>query len=766
MNKKPNVVMLKEKKTESIMFKANAVIFVSENTGFKIIKGVAYDESGVEKFGKCSLKGTMYDVEAGDEIFAVGYWEEHPMYGISFRVSSYVKRLPKTKKGILNYLKQGSISGISPSRAEKIVSRFGENTLDVLIYQTNLLSSIKGIGKKTIEKIKKSAKENLEQQSLIATIMMYIQGFDISPAYAKRIFEQYGIKSMEVIMKNPYRLADEVKGIGFLKADEIALKNGIQKDSPYRVESAVLFVMSQMKDEGDVYGKKEVVISKCCEFLELDDSYIIKAINHLIKDKRLVNDNDDLYLPKLFYAETYSAEKLIRLTQSNLNSFYVSDADIEEMSKCIGIKYAEAQIKAIREACNSNVIVITGGPGTGKTTVTNGIIRMCKKYGLTVACAAPTGKASKRMKEATEEDAKTIHKMLEMQYNEEDKKLCFKRNEENPLDEDVLIVDESSMIDILLLSAMLKAVPLKMKVIFIGDIDQLPSVGCGNVLHDIINSKIIPVIKLDVIFRQAEESDIVKNAHIINSGHTPDLKNKRTGDFFFIDADGMTPEAIRDKIVQYVCVNLPKCYNVSPDEIQVLTPMNKGHTGVHELNSFIQEKLNPQQKGAPFLAVNGNIFREGDKVMCVTNDYSNDVFNGDIGKIKTIKTKIDDVEFEDDNADDKSQNTYFSVDFDNHTVNFPINKIDNFVLSYAMTIHKSQGSEYDIVVMPLTNQNYIMLQRNLLYTGLTRAKKIFVLIGQKSAIRTAVHTLKVVHRNTHLDARIREEAELFGLNFD
>lgn len=461
-----------------------------------------------------------------------------------------------------------------------------------------------------------------------------------------------------------------------------------------------------------------------------------------------------------FYAETYSAEKLIRLTQSNLNSFYVSDADIEEMSKCIGIKYAEAQIKAIREACNSNVIVITGGPGTGKTTVTNGIIRMCKKYGLTVACAAPTGKASKRMKEATEEDAKTIHKMLEMQYNEEDKKLCFKRNEENPLDEDVLIVDESSMIDILLLSAMLKAVPLKMKVIFIGDIDQLPSVGCGNVLHDIINSKIIPVIKLDVIFRQAEESDIVKNAHIINSGHTPDLKNKRTGDFFFIDADGMTPEAIRDKIVQYVCVNLPKCYNVSPDEIQVLTPMNKGHTGVHELNSFIQEKLNPQQKGAPFLAVNGNIFREGDKVMCVTNDYSNDVFNGDIGKIKTIKTKIDDVEFEDDNADDKSQNTYFSVDFDNHTVNFPINKIDNFVLSYAMTIHKSQGSEYDIVVMPLTNQNYIMLQRNLLYTGLTRAKKIFVLIGQKSAIRTAVHTLKVVHRNTHLDARIREEAEL------
>ncbi len=756
--------MLKEKKTESIMFKSKAVIFVSVDTGFKIIKGTAYDESGAEKYGNCSIKGNMYDVEEGDELFAVGYWEEHPTYGISFRVSSYVKRLPVTKKGILNYLKQGNISGISPARAEKIVSQFGENTLDVLIYQTNLLSSINGIGKRTIAKIKKSARENLEQQSQIAAIMMYIQGFDISPAYAKRIYEQYGIKSMEIIKKNPYRLADDVKGIGFLKADEIALKNGVKKDSPYRVESAVLFVISQMQDDGDVYGCKNIVISKCCEFLELDESYVINAINKLVKDSRLIDDNHDLYLPKLYFAETYSAKKLIRLTHSGQNSFYVSDDDIKEMSSIIGIEYAKAQIKAIMDACNSNVIVITGGPGTGKTTVTNGIIRMCQTRGLTVACAAPTGKAAKRMQEATGMDAKTIHKLLEMKYDETDKCLHFNRNESNPLNEDVLIIDESSMVDVMLLNSMLKAVPLNMKLIFVGDIDQLPSVGCGNVLHDIINSGIIPVVKLNVIFRQSEQSDIVKNAHIINSGHTPDLKNKRTGDFFFIDTDGMEPEQIRDKIVQYACVNLPKCYHVSPDEIQILAPMYKGHTGVHELNSFIQEKLNPQQNGKHFLAINGNIYREGDRVMCIANDYTKEVFNGDIGKIKTIKTKIEDVDYENDNEDDKSQDTYFSVEFDNNReVFFPLNKIDNFVLSYAMTIHKSQGSEYAIVVMPLTNQNYIMLQRNLLYTGLTRAKRIFVLIGQKSAIRTAVHTLKVAHRNTHLDSRIREEAGLFGL---
>lgn len=752
--------MIKEKKSESIKFRAQAVIYEADDSGFKIIKGKAYDKNGVDEIGKCSLKGELHDVEEGDEVFAVGYWDEHPKYGVSFYTTTYVKSMQKTPKSILNYLKNGNIAGISQKKAELIVDKFGSNTFDVLVYQTHLLKEINGIGKKTIEKIKASAKECLEQQSIMESILMYIQSFDISPAYAKRIYNRYGEKSMAVIKENPYKLADEVKGIGFLKADEIALKNGVQKDSPFRVESAVLYVITQMSDEGDVYGEMSAVSAKCCEFLGLGYEYVDSAIKRLVKDKRLINDNGDLYIPKLYYAEVNAAEKLMRLTMNSQNSFNASDYDIESMSKAINIKYEDAQVRAIKTACKSNVCVITGGPGTGKTTVINGIIRLCRKRGLKVACAAPTGKASKRMSEATGMEAKTIHKLLEMKYDEENKIMSFSRNEDKPLDEDVLIIDESSMVDILLFNSLMRAVPLSMKVIMVGDVDQLPSVGCGNVLNDVISSDVVPVETLSIIHRQTEGSDIIKNAHKINTGHTPELINKRTGDFFFINTDGMEPEAVRDLIVRYVSEGLPRCYHVSPDEIQVLAPMKKGHTGVYELNNFIQEKVNPYKKNKPSIMTNGNIFREGDKVMCTSNDYSNNVFNGDVGIIKTIKAKIDDF---DDDADDKKKETYFSVDFGDREVFFPLKSIDNFTLSYAMTIHKSQGSEYDIVVMPLLNQNYVMLQRNLLYTGLTRAKKVFVLVGQRTAVRTAVHTLKVIKRNTHLADRLKDETGIFGI---
>lgn len=750
---------MKDKKTESIKFKAKAVIYRSNENDFKIIKGIAYDEDGVSEIGKCSIKGNLYDVEDGDEIFAAGNWEDHPKYGMSFRTDSYIKALPATKIGILNYLKNGNIACIDHARAEKIVDIFGLDTLDVLVNKTHLLKEIKGIGKKTVEKIRQSAKENLEQQSIMMAIMMYIQEFGISPAYARRIYEQYGPRSMEVIKTNPYRLAEEVKGVGFLKADEIALKNGIQRDSPFRIESAVLYTIGKMNDEGNVYGDYGIVIAECCGMLGLDASYVKEAVKGLVADKRLINDDNDLYLPKLYYAEVKSAEKLVKLSLSSKKSFYVYDDDINDINT--DITYSDEQINVIKRACQSNVIIITGGPGTGKTTVTNGIIQVCHKQKLSVLCAAPTGKATKRMKESTHTDAQTIHKLLELKYNEEDKILTFGRNEKNPLDGDVLIIDETSMIDISLFYSLLKAIPLGMKLIMVGDIDQLPSVGCGNVLSDIIKSGVIPVEKLSVIFRQAEQSDIIKNAHLINAGHTPNLKNKKTGDFFFVNTDGMEPEAVRDKIVKFVCEGLPKCYDVSPDEIQVLAPMKKGHTGVFELNNFIQDKLNKQNKNSPSIPSNGGVLREGDKVMCIKNDYQNMVFNGDIGKIKEIKTTID--VSEDDNDDEKMSVPYFSIDFDGRVICFPLMRSNDFILSYAMTIHKSQGSEYDIVVMPLTNQNYVMLQRNLLYTGLTRAKKIFVLVGQQSAIRTAVHTLKVEKRNTHLDSRLRDEAGLFGL---
>lgn len=747
---------MKHKKIDSIKFKAEAIVYEEENSGFKIIRGTVYDESGARIIGDCSVKGIMCDIEEGDELLASGFWEEHPLYGNTFHENAYVKCVPRTKKSILNYLMQGNIAGISPSRAEKIVSRFGKQTFDVLIYKTHLLKEINGIGPKSIAKIQKSAKENLEQQNIMSSIMMYLQDFNITPAYARKIYEYYGIASMDVIKKNPYQLADDVKGIGFLKADEIALKNGIKKDSPFRIESAVLYTISQMNSDGDVYGTVKSVTQQCCDYLQLDSSYVDKAIASLIKSKRIICDDDALYLPELYKAETYAAKKLVQLSVYKGGSFNVSDTEIEQLSADVHITYADAQVKAIKKACQSNVIVITGGPGTGKTTVINGIIKMCKKQGLSVLCAAPTGKASKRMSEATGMDATTIHKLLELKYNEDNKKARFTRNEANPLTGDVLIIDESSMIDMMLFYAVLKAMPTDMKLILVGDVDQLPSVGCGNILYDIIASQIINIERLNVIYRQAEQSNIVKNAHLINNGSMPSLKNKRTGDFFFIDAQGMAPEDIRDKIVTYVCTNLPKCYNVTPDNIQVLAPMKKGHTGVYELNSHIQHKLNPPSKKKAFLTSDGNIFREGDKVMCISNDYENMVFNGDIGKITTIKKKIN-------NFDDDNDEKYFAVDFDGKEIHFPLCKIDNFMLAYATTIHKSQGSEYDIVVMPLTNHNYIMLQRNLLYTGLTRAKKIFVLVGQKQAISRAVKTLKVAERNTRLDIRLKEEAGRLGL---
>lgn len=747
--------MLKERAKESIKFKAKAVIYENE-TGFKIIAGVAFNAKTGERICKCSMKGQMFDVTDGDEVFATGDWDEHPKYGIGFKMDAYVKIIPQDKKSILWYLKQGNIDGISQKRAEAIVNKFGDNTFDVLIYQTGLLQQIKGIGKKSIEKIKKCAKEKLEEQNMIQTIMMYIQGFGISPAYANRIYKRYGLDSIKVINENPYRLADEVKGIGFLKADEIALKNGMPKDSPFRVESAVMYVLKQMSEDGDVFGYREKVEKDCRDFLQLDVSYVENAVKSLIQKKKIICEDDALYLIPLYKAETYAAKKIVELLQSKTKRVNVTKKEVKAMGKELDRDYAPEQIQAIIESCRSNVLILTGGPGTGKTTTVNGIIHMLKKHGMdAILCAAPTGKASKRMKETTGEKAQTIHRTLEVK-SEGAYGFKFGKNEKIPLEGDAIIIDESSMIDMELMASVLKAIPEGMKLILVGDIDQLPSVGCGNVLHEMIDSNVVPIVRLKTIFRQAAESQIIKNAHLINEGVVPSFKNNRNGDYFFMDVDGMEQERIRDYIVTYVCDNLPRYYNVDADEIQVLAPMKKGPTGVWELNDYIQNRINPPSATKQIIPCNDHLLRIGDKVMYTCNDYDKNIFNGDVGKIISICLTQDDMD--DMNDTDENKKRGFVVDFDGNKVHFDLSKAQDFILAYATTIHKSQGSEYDIVVMPLTTANYIMLQRNLLYTAVTRAKKVFVLFGQKNAVARAVKNLTVVNRNTRLGSRISEDA--------
>ena len=759
-------MLKKEIQKDSIKFKAKHVLF-DNGSGFKIIAGNAFHADSGELIQKhCAVKGQLPDVTDKDEIFATGRWDEHPQYGVGFYADAYVKIAPADKRSILRYLSQGNIPGISKAKAKIIVDTFGESTYRVLVDEAWRLKELKGFGPKTVEKIHTNAKAMLEEQNMVSTLMRYIQGFGISPAYASRIFNRYGIQSMSVLKTNPYRLAEEVDGIGFKKADEIALKNGIPKDSPFRVESAVLYVMQQMTLEGDVYSLDENVVAAAGEFLMLDASYINHAIDTLIQSKRLIREDDALYLTKLYWAETKAAKLLADLvvTPSN-NQLYITEEDVKELGKQNHKEYAAEQIDAVMQACRHNVLILTGGPGTGKTTTVNAIIQMFKKHGMKVLCAAPTGKAAKRMKEVTREHVQTIHKLLEVKGDPE-AGFKFQRNEHNTLSGDALIIDESSMIDMQLAYAVLRAVPPAMKLIFVGDIDQLPSVGCGNVLHDMIDSGVIPVSRLTEVFRQANESAIIRNARRVNEGVMPDFRNKRDADCFFIPVDNMEQDQIRDRIVTYVTKKLPPCYKTSPENIQVLAPMRRGHTGVEELNDFIQAALNPPSTEKPVIAANGHIIRLWDKIMFVRNDYEKCVFNGDIGTV----IYIDDGREEDltwgslfpqditiEDPGEQIPRHSFIVDFDGRKVLFNMNQAIDFELAYATTIHKSQGSEYDIVVMPITNANYVMLQRNLLYTGMTRAKKILVVLYQRQAVARAVRTVQSIARKTRLMARIRDQ---------
>ena len=671
-----------------------------------------------------TLVGNLLEVPVGSVLLCRGEWKVDKRYGSQFVAATWEETMPATVYGIEKYLGSGLVKGIGPRFARAIVQRFGTETIDIIETEIERLYEVPNIGRKRVAKIR----ESWEKQKDIKNVMLFLQGSGVSTAYAAKIYREYGKESIDKVRENPYRLADDIWGIGFKTADGIAAKMGYGKEDPRRCRSGILYTLGQLSDEGHVYAGEEQLVKTAGQLLEAGETAIRDTLAGMLQAEDLILDKDAIYLPPFYHAECGTSRRLRDLAQSTGRSLFDGLFDPSSLTAETGIEYDEVQLAAIRQAVTSKVMVLTGGPGTGKTTTTQGIIAALKKAGLRVLLAAPTGRAAKRMSEATGMEAKTIHRLLE--YNPQD---GYKRNDENPLEGDALIVDECSMIDILLMNNLLKAVPVGMRLVFVGDIDQLPSVGAGNVLRDIIDSQRIPVVRLVRIFRQAQKSRIVMNAHTINQGRFPDTSNGRDTDFFFMREDD--PERAAETIVRLVKERLPRAYRESPDRIQVLTPMQRGVVGAANLNLLLQQALNPS---GPSLNRGGYTYRQGDRVMQQRNNYDKDVFNGDLGYIREVDT----------------EERTLKVDFDGKWAEYDVTELDELTLAYATTIHKAQGSEYPIVVMPVLMTHFVMLQRNLIYTGITRAKKICVLIGAMKALAYAVRDMSVLKRNTSLRERL------------
>ena len=677
-----------------------------------------------------TLVGNLLEVPVGSVLLCRGEWKVDKCYGSQFVAATWEETMPATVYGIEKYLGSGLVKGIGPRFARAIVQRFGTETIDIIETEIERLYEVPNIGRKRVAKIR----ESWEKQKDIKNVMLFLQGYGVSTAYAAKIYREYGKESIDKVRENPYRLADDIWGIGFKTADGIAAKMGYEKEDPRRCRSGILYTLGQLSDEGHVYAGEEQLVKTAGQLLEAGETAIRDTLARMLQAEDLILDKDAIYLPPFYHAECGTSRRLRDLAESTGRSLFDGLFDPSSLTAETGIEYDEVQLAAIRQAVTSKVMVLTGGPGTGKTTTTQGIIAALKKAGLRVLLAAPTGRAAKRMSEATGMEAKTIHRLLE--YNPQD---GYKRNDENPLEGDALIVDECSMIDILLMNNLLKAVPVGMRLVLVGDIDQLPSVGAGNVLRDIIDSQRIPVVRLVRIFRQAQKSRIVMNAHTINQGRFPDTSNGRDTDFFFMREDD--PERAAETIVRLVKERLPRAYRESPDRIQVLTPMQRGVVGAANLNLLLQQALNPS---GPSLGRGGYIYRQGDRVMQLRNNYDKDVFNGDLGYIREVNT----------------EERTLKVDFDGKWAEYDVTELDELTLAYATTIHKAQGSEYPIVVMPVLMTHFVMLQRNLIYTGITRAKKICVLIGAMKALAYAVRNVSVLKRNTRLKERLNPSAAL------
>ncbi len=678
------------------------------------------------------LVGSMPDVKPGETVRCQGDWQQHLVYGRQFSVKTYQIEAPADLIGIKKYLGSGLIKGIGAKYAARIVAKFQTDTLDVIEQTPERLLEIEGFGAKRVELIKTCWNE----QKSIRQVMIFLQGNGVSPAYAQKIFKAYGDKAIELMRANPYRIAREIHGIGFKTADEIALKMGIEKNSVERIDAGIEFALLAASDEGHVCQPVSEFLPFAATMLECNPADIEARFNPLMEEKRIevgqmVFEGEIttfIWLRRLFSAEVGIAKQLTRLKQCkcSLRAVDIPRA-LDWVQKQLQIELAPHQCDAVAQAIREKVQIITGGPGTGKSTITKAVLSITEKLTPKMLLAAPTGRAAKRMTEITGRKASTIHSLLEYEF----KSGKFKKGYEEPLDCDLIIIDEASMIDTQLMYSLLKAIPNHARVIFVGDINQLPSVGAGNVLKDIINSRIIPVTELTQIFRQAAGSRIIVNAHKINNGHYPEIQNTADSDFFFMEADD--PLEVKNIIISLVTQRLPKTYGFHPQEdIQVLAPMRRGEIGTENLNTCLQEMFAPRE--GEEVTWGGRRFIEGDKVMQIRNDYQRMVFNGDIGKIK----KIDHDEHE------------VTVIFDGQAVLYPFYDLDDLILAYAVSIHKYQGSECPCVVIPIHTTHFKLLHRNLLYTGVTRGKKLVILVGMKKALAIAVHNDEVKKRYTGL----------------
>lgn len=715
---------------EKICGTVDTIIFASQDNRFTVLKlspEKLSTQITVTLNGIAPLIGQLLEIE--------GEWVKHPKFGQQFKATTYKTVAPTEISGIEKFLASGAINGIGPAMAKKIVAEFGEKTLEVIAKSPNELLKIPGIGKKTAEKISTSYLE----QSELTEIMVWLENHGISNTYAGKIFAKYGSFAIDIMEKDIYRLFQDIEGIGFLTADKLAFNLGIQREDKRRIISGIDYALMQLCNNGHCCIPEMALVDKTAKILQVNNQIIFTILKERIDNGSLntevVGGETLIYPPYLYYAEKKVAMRLLQLQQAteplsedNLSLF------IKVWEKDNQIQLAQKQKEAIKACLHHGVLVLTGGPGTGKTTVIKGILSILKAQGLKIRLAAPTGRAAKRLSETTGQKALTIHRLLEANNLAQDDnlQLGFSKDIDDQLDADVIILDEVSMVDIVLMHHFLNAVPDGCRIILVGDTDQLPAVGPGSVLKDIIRSQKIPAIRLDEIFRQAQTSMIIQNAHIINAGRLPDLR-KQYSDFVFYELNDDT--SITQKILDLCTKDLPhESFDVLKD-VQILSPMHRFLCGVENLNLMLQEQLNPK-KNQDELKYSSQTFRVGDKVMHIRNNYQKNVFNGDIGFIQNIN------------------NEKLTVDYFDHIVTYEKNELNELTLAYASSVHKSQGSEYKVVIIPLSTSHYIMLQRNLLYTAITRAKQKVIIIGSKKALMTAIQSNRTQKRYTLLAERL------------
>ena len=721
------------------------IVFKNEENGYTI----AYLANENDEI---TIVGCMPTLSVGESIEVEGKWVNHKTYGSQFEVNSFMPITPSSLEGIYVYLSSGMIHGIGEKMAKRIVDKFGVDTLDIIQNTPERLTEVEGIGMKKVKQIQESYEENRELRNIIIKLSPY----GITPKYCLRIYKKYKEKAIDIINKNPYRLAEDVRGIGFKIADEIASKIGIDKYSPERIMQGIIYTLNQSLASGHTYLPKQILIEQSVKILGVEPKFVENGIMDLAYNQKVHLENKDgqilVYLMMYYICENGVCKEIIKLSQHDIKDLHINiDEEIKIVEKEGNISLAKNQIEAVKEAINNGVTIITGGPGTGKTTTINTIIKIFENNDQKVVLCAPTGRAAKRMSETSNKEAKTIHRLLEMGFGSDSEELVFFKDEEDPIDADVIILDEASMVDIILMYNLLKAVKLGTRVLLVGDSDQLPSVGAGNVLKDIIDSKVIKTVMLNEIFRQARESMIVVNAHKINNGE-PLFLNVKNKDFFFLRKN--TNEEILNEIVGLVSERLPNFYKFDKlKDIQVLTSMRKGDLGVNNLNIELQKYLNPPNKYKQEEEFAKRIFRVGDKVMQIRNNYTRKwetedksesgegIYNGDIGYIFHI---------------DKDKKTVYVL-FDKVKLSaYKYDELDELDHSFCTTIHKSQGSEFPVVVIPIVWAPPMLLSRNLLYTAVTRAKKLVVLVGDVRYLEQMIKNNRINDRYSNLSYKLNK----------